>query len=93
MAESATIDISRLLASALEDIDNPAIPVSALARKALRVARLRNDWEAQLWLGLEILSIDHAKPESAQIERVVADIRPHLTKEEYEAIGERVFPA
>jgi len=93
MDESATIDISRLLASALEDVDNPTIPVSTLARKALRVARLRNDWEAQLWLGLEMLSIDHAKPESAQIERVVADIRPHLTKEEYEAIGERVFPA
>ena len=43
-----------VMRAALDDLDNPAVPTSVVARKALRIARLRNDWNALLWLHTEL---------------------------------------
>jgi hypothetical protein len=45
--------VSNLVQSSLDQIDDASVPTSAIARRALRIARLRNDWEGQWWLQLE----------------------------------------
>ena len=59
--------IHQLLAEALTAADDAAVPVSVLARKAMRIARLRNDWENQWWLQMEMLTIDDTRAKSGKV--------------------------
>jgi hypothetical protein len=84
--------IHELLNDALAAVDDSAVPASALARKAMRLSRLRNDWEAQWWLQMEMLTIDDTRAKAGRyLQTAAADIRPHMTKEEYNAMGDRVM--
>jgi hypothetical protein len=80
--------VAELVRVALDEADDMSVPVSAVARKALRVARLRNDWEAQWWLTLEMSTVDE-RPHSAG-KAFSVEVVAHLTREEYDAIGQRV---
>jgi hypothetical protein len=84
-------DVAKLLTSALDDVNDPDVPLSAVALKALRVARLRNDWEAQWWLQLEMTTIDEEGGRAGDMQRISADIAPHLTKEEFDEMGTRLI--
>lgn len=93
MTESAANShAERLVQDALDPADDPSIPTSIVLRKALRVARLRNDWEAQWWLKLEMSTVridddDIAKREGA---RVADEVAAHMTPQEYREAGLRV---
>jgi hypothetical protein len=89
---SLRTQISSLLEATLTAVDDPAVPVSALARKALRIARLRNDWEAEWWLRMEMTTVtDDLSSPLPDVKRISADVAPHLTTDEYNAMGNRVF--
>jgi hypothetical protein len=84
--------IHQLLAEALTAADDAAVPVSVLARKAMRIARLRNDWENQWWLQMEMLTIDDTRAKSGKVlQTASAEIRPHMTQDEYNAMGDRIM--
>lgn len=87
--------ISGLVQATLDQIDDPRVPTSAIARRSLRIARLRNDWEGQWWLQLEMttpaLSDGVTKDLLvAEAKRISTEVAAHLTAEEYQAVGERV---
>jgi hypothetical protein len=68
------------------------VPVSVLARKAMRIARLRNDWENQWWLQMEMLTIDDTRAKSGKFLQTASEaIRPHMTQDEYNAMGDRIM--
>src|SRR5207248_11322913 len=53
-------EILKLVREALDELD-AARPLSAVIRKAIRIARLRNDYEALWWLQLELVSMSDDK--------------------------------
>jgi hypothetical protein len=81
-----------LVQAALAAADNPDVPVSVVARQALRVAKLRNDWEAQWWLTLELATVSDDKDwkGNAIAKRMSAEVAAHMTPDEHRAIGYRV---
>ena len=81
-----------LVQAALADADNPDVPVSVVARKALRIAKLRNDWEAQWWLTLEMATVSGDKDWTgdAIAKRMSAEVAAHMTPHEWRAVGHRV---
>jgi hypothetical protein len=83
-------DVSGLLAATLKDADDPSVSVSVVARKALRIARLRNDWEAQWWLQLEMATIDEGNPHQDDVKHASMDVAQHMTTEDYNALGLRL---
>lgn len=72
--------VTDLVRRALDDAANPSVPTSALAQKALRVARLRNDWNAILWLQLELRQAGDEEAKRA----TVRELAPHYTREEFD---------
>ena len=56
-SEALVSDLQERIATRLDEAiaaaDNPAIPVSVVVNRAIRVARLRNDWPALVWLLME----------------------------------------
>lgn len=47
-----------LIIEALDELDSSLVPLSAVIRKAIRIARLRRDYKNLLWLQLEMVSLD-----------------------------------
>jgi len=75
----------KLIHEALAELDQPGARLSSVIRKALRVARLRNDWVAVFWLQQEMSAFtDH---EASR--RNIAELSPHFTKEALRVIHER----
>jgi hypothetical protein len=70
--------IETRLADAMAAADDASTPVSVVVNKALRVARLRSDWGAVIWLLMETRG---AKDKQAK-ERAGREVGPHLTLEE-----------
>lgn len=79
--------VTALAQRALDQLDDPAVASSTVARTALRVARLRNDWEGAWWLQLELTGIPDGSDAAAAL---TADMRPHFTVEDHAAAGYRV---
>jgi hypothetical protein len=72
-----------------------SVPTSVVARRALRIARLRNDWEAQWWLQLETRTPTLREGVNkdvllAEVKSIAADIAAHLTAMEFHEVGARV---
>lgn len=67
-----------LVDQALSEVDDPTVPLSAVIRKAIRIARLRSDFEALLWLHAEMRN---AGDEEAK-RRVLQELAPHFTSEQ-----------
>jgi hypothetical protein len=88
----STIDyLMDLVRSALRDVDDVSVPVSSIARRALHVARLRNDWEAQLWLNLEMTSVAKDQPVDPTSTATSNEVAAHFTEEELQEAGLRVI--
>lgn len=79
--------IDELVQRGLAAADDPAHPVSALARLALRVARLREDWDAVWWLSIETRSLGEG---SDAFKTDLADeVRAHFTGLDIKAVNKR----
>ena len=72
-----TLDLVR---AALEELDQRDCRLSVVARKAIRIARLRNDWKAVYWLQMEL---DGFSDKNASIRRV-SEVSPFFSKESFQ---------
>ena len=70
-----------LVTRALEELDRPDCRVSAVVHKAIRIARLLNDYDNLWWLQVEMIPRDSTG--AARLE-VLKEVVPHYTKESYE---------
>ena len=79
--------IANLVRDALDSLDDPNTKLSASIRKAIRIARLRNDYDNLWWLESEMLSWgnDEAKW------RIAEEIAPHYTNAKYEYTKKKVM--
>lgn len=74
--------IDQMIAEGLAEADDLAVPTSTVVRKALRVARLRNDWKNVLRLDIELRATG-----SAESRRLVhAEVAAHFTREELDVL-------
>jgi hypothetical protein len=76
-----------LVREALADLDSGNVLLSAVVRKAGRIARIRQDFEDLFWLEFE--SLDLKSPKTAK--PVGDEIRPHFTRTEWNELGARVL--
>lgn len=81
-----TLDLVR---SALDELDQRDSRLSAVARKAIRIARLRNDWEAVYWLQIEL---DGWSDENS-INRRFGEVAPFFSRETFERIHKEAAEA
>lgn len=63
---------------AIHGIETNSLPLSAIIRKCIRIARLRNDFVNLLWLEREIIDSTN----KFENERIISEIKPHLVKEQ-----------
>jgi hypothetical protein len=62
----------------------------------MRIARLRNDWEGQWWLHLEMVTVRKAEGEDGdelslrRSRALSAEVAAHMSEEEWRVIGDRV---
>jgi hypothetical protein len=70
-----------LLQAALDAVDDQAVSLSKIVRMAIRIARLRQDYDSLLWLELEMHSLVTNCPEPP----ILDEIRPHFTADEWTA--------
>ncbi|MBN1594273.1 MAG: hypothetical protein JW941_13600 [Candidatus Coatesbacteria bacterium] len=77
--------VAKLVSEALDDLDSSDKKLSAVIRKAIRIARLRNDFENLWWLEYEMCSMDD---DGARM-RAGQEIKSHLTKKDYDILKER----
>lgn len=85
-----TLDqVLSLVQQTLDDFDTPGVTASAIVRRAIRVARLRNDFDNLWWLELEMTCIggDADKLRRAQ------ELWPHYTNAEFQKRGDAVLSA
>ncbi len=80
-----------LVRSTLRDVDDVSVPVRSMARRALHVARLRNDWEAPLWLNLEMTSVVEDQPVDPTSTTASNEVAAHFTEEQLQQVGRRVI--
>lgn len=76
--------ILELTKEACAELDK-AGSLAAVTRKAIRIARLRNDFENLLWLELEMHKVDN-KPGQ---DRITKEVLPHFTKEAFDGLMKR----
>lgn len=69
--------VARLVADGLDQADDPNVPTSAVVRKALRVARFRDDWTAMLRFDMELRSTGN---EEAKRE-IATKVAAHFTRD------------
>jgi hypothetical protein len=74
-----------LVSEALEDLEQRRTPLSAVIQKSIRIARLRNDWDALWWLSLELTTAG----DMASRRRLAAELMPHYEREAYRKQNER----
>lgn len=71
----------------LSKIDDTNANVASAVRKAIRVARIRNDFENLWWLQLELVSLhDHEKRN-----RIAEEILPHIDKDQVHSVHSRML--
>jgi hypothetical protein len=76
----------KLVQTTLDEFDNPNYKLSSVLRKAIRIARLRNDHENLWWLQEEMLA-DSDKEARNRIKR---ELLPHYSREQFRRIEHRV---
>lgn len=81
----------------LDDADGPSVSLATVARKALRIARMRSDWEVAWWLQLEMQTIKAPQDGGADglntdgsAQRASAEAKEHLSSTAFEATGHAV---
>src|SRR5207247_709891 len=87
---SLRMDVSdealRLLRQAFDDLDAEPPRVAAAIRKAIRVARLRHDWENLVWLEEELIP----RTDTETRGRVWSEVLLHTSREEAAALSRRL---
>lgn len=73
--------ILELVNKALDELDSPEVALSTVVRKAIRIARLRNDYDNLWWLGLEMIFFN-----DSEIRKLHDEIICHYTKERFEVL-------
>ncbi len=71
-----------LVQQALNEFDSPEMTVGALCRRAIRIARLRNDWENLWWLLMEVEAVGDKE---AKLRRV-KELAPHFPLDKWEQL-------
>lgn len=87
------MDIARqvldLVQQALVDLDTPGVRLSSVIRKAIRIARLREDYENLYCLSMEMRTVNDREARQA----IYLEIAPHLTREELANLNDRSVEA
>lgn len=78
MSESS--ELRELVQDTITAIDNGTEKLSAIIRRCIRIARLRNDFVSLLWLQREIIDNQN----EFERKRVFSEIMPHFTKEQFD---------
>jgi hypothetical protein len=78
-----------IVQQALEEFDSPNYELSGVIRKAVRIARLRNDYENLWWLQEEMIESRERKAR----ERVENEIKPHYSADDFEEAKRDVLRA
>lgn len=74
-----------LTREALSGLEGARPSLVTAMRRAIRIARMRSDWEAVYWLSVELEPIGDKEAR----QRRVAEVAPHFTKEEMNALHHR----
>jgi hypothetical protein len=78
--------ILSLVTAALESIDDPNIRLSAIIRKAIRIARLRNDFDNLWWLEWEMMEWTDKEARK----RIICELAPHYTDELFNIVQKQL---
>ncbi len=73
-----------LVQTTLDEFDSPNYKLSSVLRKAIRIARLRNDYENLWWLQEEMLADDDKEARN----RIQKELLPHYSREQFLATGQ-----
>jgi hypothetical protein len=84
--EASLRNILELVTATLSELELNHIPLSAIIRKCIRVARLRNDYENLWWLELEMIPFTHQK----EWHRVQREVALHFSQAQCKALDERL---
>jgi len=71
-----------LVQEALADLDGEKLPLSAIVRKCIRIARLRNDFLNLWWLEFELMSITN----KTEILRIESEAALQLSQEQFQTV-------
>lgn len=74
-----------LTTETLGELESGQSKLSAILRKSMRIARLRNDYENLWWLHLEMSSVDNKDAQR----RIAFEIAPHYTEDEFNDLKAR----
>jgi ABC-type transport system involved in cytochrome c biogenesis ATPase subunit len=74
-----SIERSTLCRRLFAEFDGPDYRLSSVRRKAIRIARLRNDYENLWWLQAEML----ADSDKEARNRIKKELLPHYSKDEF----------
>lgn len=78
-----------LVHEAMGEFDKPEYKLSNVVRKAIRIARLRNDYENLWWLEEEMIESRERKAR----ERIESEILPHYSADDFEEARRNVLRA
>lgn len=81
--------ILKLVEKALDEFDTPNFRLNNILQKAIRIARLRNDFDNLWWLEFEIISLENKEAKR----RICEEISPHYTKDRFRETQERISKA
>ena len=76
-----------LVHKALDELDQPESRLTSVIRKALRIARLRNDWQALYWLQFEM--VPYADKQARR--RAVGEVVAYFSQDSFVKLHERTL--
>ena len=81
--------ILNLVTDALDGLDDPNTKLSVIIPKAIRIARLRSDYDNLWWLEWEMISSENKDAKR----RIAWEIIPHYTEERHKLLMKRLVEA
>jgi hypothetical protein len=72
-------DVMQLVRDALDEFDSPGVTAASVVRRAIRIARLRNDFVNLVWLQMEADGLDNLTPTKAIQQEAVG----HFTRDDW----------
>lgn len=76
-----------LVREALAELDEVPARLTPVMRKAIRIARLRSDWEAVYWLSMELEPLGDKEARA----RRIGEVAPFFTRDEMRRIHDRAL--
>ena len=81
--------ILNLATEALDELDSVNCSLSGVIRRAIRIARLRNDYTNLWWLSYEMIFLY----DDAALKRVASEVGPHFSQDEFVSTQEKLSKA